>query len=137
MSEDNPKMRSMFGGESSGGFFGLPVAQPGEIGDADIVLIGAPSATPYESVGPYCAGAPDAIRSAFGWPGVLDHHDFDLGGKVLVEGVSAVDWGNLIFGGLLGFLIIDPASGDMWELDERVDVSLSPVLDSPCAIPKN
>ena len=95
MSDGNPKMGSMFGGDSSGGFFGIPMAQPGDAGDADIVLMGAPSATPYASVGPYCAGAPDAIRSAFGWPGVLDHHDFDLGGKILPEGVTALDWGNL------------------------------------------
>ena len=95
MSDDNPKMGSMFGGESSGGFFGSPMAQPGDTRNADIVLMGAPRATPYASVGPYCAGAPDAIRSAFGWPGVLDHHDFDLGGKILSEGVTALDWGNL------------------------------------------
>ena len=95
MSDGNPKMRAMFGGEISGGFFGIPVAAPGDVGNADIVLMGAPSATPYTSVGPYCAGAPDAIHSAFGWPGVIDHHDFDLGGKILPEGVTALDWGNL------------------------------------------
>lgn len=41
-------------------------------------------------------------------------------------------WGNLVFGGLLGFLIIDPATGDMWELDEKVHVGLLQTPDVIC-----
>ncbi len=33
-------------------------------------------------------------------------------------------FGNLIFGGLLGILIIDPATGAMWRLDETFTVYL-------------
>jgi agmatinase len=95
MSDSSPKMKAMFGGEPSGGFFDLPMAKPGDAGDADIIIMGAPSATPYTSVGNYCATAPDAIRTAFGWPGVLDHHDFDIDGFLLPEGIRALDWGNL------------------------------------------
>lgn len=95
MKQDTPEMKAMFGGEPGGGFFDLPLARPGDTGEADIILLGAPAATPYPSVGNYCAGAPDAVRAAFGWPGVLDHHDFDIGGKLLPEGVRALDWGNL------------------------------------------
>ena len=95
MSTKTPKMKSMFGGAPSGGFFDLPVAEPGDTRDADLVVIGAPAATPYGSVGSYCADAPDAIRGAFGWPGVLGHHDFDIDGYLLPEGISALDWGNL------------------------------------------
>ena len=95
MSDSFPKMKAMFGGEPSGGFFDLPMAKPGDAGDADIIILGAPSATPYTSVGNYCATAPDAIRTAFGWPGVLDHHDFDIDGFLLAEGIRALDWGNL------------------------------------------
>ena len=94
---DRPKMKSMFGGRPAGGFFDLPVQTPEDTGNADLVLIGAPAATPYPSVGNYCADAPDAIRAAFGWPGVLDHHDFDIAGKLLPQGVNAVDWGNLAY----------------------------------------
>lgn len=90
-----PSMQAMFGGDTAGGFLGLPVHQQGDTDNAHIVIMGAKSATPYTSVGPYCHNAPDAIRSAFGWPGVLEHHDFDLGGKILQEGVHAIDWGNL------------------------------------------
>ncbi len=100
MSETKPpKMGSMFGGQAGGGLFDIPTASLDQVENADIVVIGAPSATPYPSVGPYCADAPDAIRSAFGWPGVLDHHDFDLGGKIFAEGTKAVDWGNLDYSG--------------------------------------
>ena len=95
MNESPPEMKAMFGGEPSGGFFDLPLARPGDTGDADIILLGAPAATPYSSVGHYCATAPDAIRAAFGWPGVLGHHDFDLDGFLLPDGVRALDWGNL------------------------------------------
>ncbi len=95
MSSQSPKMKSMFGGTPSGGFFDLPLQSPGDTGDADIVLIGAPAATPYASVGNYCAEAADAIRGAFGWPGVLGHHDFDIDGYLLPDGIRAIDWGNL------------------------------------------
>ena len=95
MNEPSPKMKTMFGGEPGGGFFDLPLTKPGDTGDADIILLGAPAATPYTSVGNYCATAPDAIRSAFGWPGVLEHHDFDIDGFLLARDVRARDWGNL------------------------------------------
>ena len=95
MSDSSPEMKAMFGGSPGGGFFDLPLAQPGDTRDADIILLGAPAATPYASVGNYCAAAPDAIRNAFGWPGVLQHHDFDIDGYLLPEGVQALDWGNL------------------------------------------
>ncbi|MFT5115675.1 MAG: agmatinase [Parasphingorhabdus sp.] len=90
------KMNAMFGGDGGRGFMGMPSANPGQVKGADIVVVGAPCTTPYVSVGPYCADAPDAIRSAFGWPGAMSHHDFDLDGPVLVNGMTAVDWGNLV-----------------------------------------
>ncbi len=95
MISKTPKMKSMFGGTPTGGFFDLPTTAPGEVGDADIIILGAPAATPYASVGSYCAAAPDAIRGAFGWPGVLGHHDFDIDGYLLPEDIKALDWGNL------------------------------------------
>lgn len=88
-------MNTLFGGKTEGGFLGLPTASPGDAADADIVIMGAPSATPYQSVGPYCAGAPGAIRSALGWPGAIDHYDFDLHGKILADKIRAVDWRDL------------------------------------------
>jgi agmatinase len=95
MTTDAPKMKAMFGGKPTGGFFDLPLVNPGDTSGADIIVLGAPAATPYTSVGNYCADAPDAIRSAFGWPGVLGHHDFDIDGNLLPDNVHAVDWGNL------------------------------------------
>jgi len=32
--------------------------------------------------------------------------------------------GNILFGGLVGILIVDPATGAMWQLDSRVTVNL-------------
>lgn len=88
-------MQQMFGGDTTGGIFDIPGQPVGQIEDADIVVIGVPIATPYQSVGPYCAGAPRAIRSAFGWPGVLEHYDFDTGGALLSENTNAIDWGDM------------------------------------------
>jgi agmatinase len=95
MSNKTPKMKSMFGGEPTGGFFDLPLKTSEDTTEVDIVLLGVPSATPYTSVGNYCADAPAAVRSAFGWPGVLNHHDFDIDGFLLDEKTIAVDWGDL------------------------------------------
>jgi agmatinase len=63
---------------------------------AQIVLMGAPCATPYPSVGAYCAGGPDAIRRAGSTlAGRIGSVNFDLGGPVFPAGVTAVDLGNL------------------------------------------
>jgi len=36
-------------------------------------------------------------------------------------------WGNIVFGGLIGILIVDPATGAMWKLEETKVVSLAKV----------
>lgn len=88
----------MFGGVTAGSFLGLPGATLAEGAAADIALFGAPAATPYPSVGPYCAGAPPAIRAGIAnWSGALDHMDFDLGDRMIPEGVSVVDCGDLAY----------------------------------------
>lgn len=35
--------------------------------------------------------------------------------------------GNILLGGLIGMLIVDPATGAMWKLDETVTANLNPV----------
>ena len=90
-----PKMKAMFGGQTRGGFFDLPLESISDTSDADIIVLGVPSATPYQTVGNYCADAPQAVRNAFGWPNVLQHHDFDIDGFLLNDQTEAVDWGDL------------------------------------------
>jgi agmatinase len=86
----------MFDADTSGTFLGLPVANIDDLSAADVVVFGAPCATPYASVGPYCKDAPEAIRGASAmYSGIRHHHNFDLGGPMLVEGTSAVDLGDL------------------------------------------
>ena len=37
-------------------------------------------------------------------------------------------WGNIIFGGLIGMLIVDPATGAMWDFeDENIFLNMMPV----------
>lgn len=95
MSGSGPRMTELFGGDPDAGFLDLPTGGPADGTRPDIVVFGAPAATPYASVGNYCDDAPAAIRGAFGWPGVGDHHDFDLGGPLLPDGVTAADWGDV------------------------------------------
>lgn len=86
-----PGLRDMLGGSLADTFLGLPAGQAG-----DIVLFGADCATPYASVGPYCAGGPGAIRAGSAdYAGALGRINFDLGGPLLSAGVRAVDAGDL------------------------------------------
>ena len=60
-------------------FLGLPEGLDGWRG-ARAAILGADTATPYASVGAYCAGGPAAIRVASrDWAGTADHVNFDLG----------------------------------------------------------
>lgn len=86
----------MYGATTAATFLNLPAATIAEAAKADIAIFGAATATPYPSVGAYCAGAPRAIRDGIAnWAGARDHMDFDLGGPMLPDGVSAVDCGDL------------------------------------------
>jgi agmatinase len=88
----------MFGAARSDTFMGLPAVKNLGSLEADIAILGVPCATPYASVGAYCAGAPKAIREAIaGYANNLGHFDFDLGGPPLPGSVSAADAGDLPF----------------------------------------
>jgi hypothetical protein len=45
----------------------------------------------------------------------------------LKAGVNGWYIGNLVFGGLLGLLVVDPLTGAMYRFDESVNVTLSPL----------
>ena len=87
---------TLYGAAATDTFLGLPKAGDLATLEAPIAILGAPCATPYPSVGPYCAGAPTAIRAAIaGYAANLHHHDFDLGGPIFPGPVTAVDGGDL------------------------------------------
>lgn len=91
-----PDIATMFGSGRADTFLGLPRAADLERLEARIAIIGAPCATPYPSVGAYCAGAPKAIRQAIsGYAANLRHMDFDLGGPIFPGAVAAADCGDL------------------------------------------
>lgn len=110
---------TMFGAGGAATFLRLPSADLGAI-DADAVIVGAPCATPYPSVGPYCAGAAAAIRREINTDTPdRDHMDFDLGGKVLVDGYRAVDAGDLAWNA-------EDASGNR----DRIRAAVGAILDA-------
>jgi agmatinase len=91
-----PDVGAMFGATATETFLGLPKAENLAALEAKIAILGVPCATPYRSVGPYCAGAPRAIRAAIaGYAANLHHVDFDLGGPIFPGPVTAVDGGDL------------------------------------------
>jgi len=93
---NKPDLGAMFGAGDAKTFLGLPECNDISELTADIAILGVPSATPYASVGPYCAAAPAAIRKAFSvFNANLQHYDFDMGGALMPEGSSAVDCGDL------------------------------------------
>ena len=88
-------MGTLMGSAQVSTFLGLPAAQVPDPAHAS-VIVGAPCATPYASVGAYCAQAPDAIRSAIShYAANIGHMDFDFGEPLFPYGVDAVDLGNL------------------------------------------
>ena len=73
------RLGAMYGEAGRDGFLGLPSARLGEV-RARAAILGAGTATPYGSVGPYCAEGPAAIRAAArDWAATAGHVNFDLG----------------------------------------------------------
>ncbi len=91
---------TMFGAGDVSTFLGLPsCASPDQV-TAKAAILGVPSATPYTSVGPYCANGPDAIRAAAApYAANLEHMDFDFAEPLLPGGPpDACDLGDLAHG---------------------------------------
>ncbi len=88
-------LRDMFGGSEGEGFLGVPFADP-EAPEGDVVIMGADCATPYPSVGAYCAGGPAVVRAgAAAYAGHMGKYNFDIDGPVIAEGVAVRDLGDL------------------------------------------
>jgi len=56
---------------------------------------------------------------------------FNQGTTTLNAGLDGWYIGNILFGGLLGILIVDPATGAMWSLKNRVVVPMGPATTPP------
>ncbi len=97
MTSDTPDLGALFGAAGSETFLGL--AACADVADltAPIALFGAPGATPYASVGAYCAAAPRALRDATAaLTANLERHNFDLGGPTFPHpALRPVDLGDL------------------------------------------
>ncbi|MEM6824058.1 MAG: arginase family protein [Pseudomonadota bacterium] len=90
------RLRDMLAERDAETFFGLPKLDDFRRLTQKIVVIGAPCATPYRSVGAYCSEGPAAIRRAgSALAGRHESVNFDLGGPVFPENVSATDLGDL------------------------------------------
>ena len=89
----------MFGSSGVDTFLGLPACTNLAMIKAKAAILGVPVATPYKSVGNYCANAPEAIRAAIApWAANLEHVDFDFGEPLFPGGqITAVDCGNLSY----------------------------------------
>lgn len=97
MSSDAPDLGALFGAAQSDTFLGLDAWSNVETLTAPVALFGAPGATPYASVGAYCAAAPRALRDATtALTANLERHNFDLGGPTFPDPARRpVDLGDL------------------------------------------
>ncbi len=120
MAPKEQNIGSMYGSRETSTFLGLPACSDLTALDARIAIVGAGCATPYASVGAYCADAPRAIRAAMApYSATTTHYDFDLGGPLFASGeASAADCGDLPF---------DEA--DALRNRERIRAAVSTILD--------
>ncbi len=58
----------------------------------------------------------------FSKPGYAEQH------AVIKANLSGWYWGNILFGGLIGLLVVDPITGKMWKLPPEVSANLSEQL---------
>lgn len=96
---EKPDLGALFGAGDVTTFLGLEACADLSATSAPAVILGVPGATPYQSVGAYCADAPTALRaSAARMAANIDRHNFDLGGPIY-SGTAprAVDAGDLPF----------------------------------------
>lgn len=50
---------------------------------------------------------------------------YDLGHSELSAHMNGWYWGNIVFGGVIGLLVVDPVTGAMWRMDDTLMVPLS------------
>lgn len=100
MTED-VDLGALFGAGAVDSFLGLEQCEDLSAISASAALIGAPAATPYRAVGPYCRNAPAALRAAAASLAAnVDRHNFDIGGAIFPAGsLRAVDCGDLPWDG--------------------------------------
>lgn len=53
--------------------------------------------------------------------------------SIVNSGLNGWYWGNILFGGIIGMLIVDPATGAMYKLPAGTYASLSPIPALPVA----
>lgn len=88
------QLSDMFGGGDAKTLLGFPAADVASFA-GDIGVFGADCATPYPSVGAYCAGGPDAMRAgAATYSGSHDRYNFDIGQQLLPSWCRVADLGN-------------------------------------------
>ena len=90
------RLAEMFGAGAAETFLGLPRARAEAVqAGVAAALLGADTATPYASVGAYCAGGAAAIRAgAADFAANRGHVNFDLGAPLAAEG-ALVDAGDI------------------------------------------
>ncbi len=85
----------ILGGGPAKTFLGVPACPDPARAQGRAAILGVPMASPYASVGAYCARAPQAIRAAAApYAGSRSHVNFDLGRPGWAEG-AVVDCGDL------------------------------------------
>jgi len=95
---DMVDLGKMFGAGDVTTFLGFENVTPDRLLPGDLAFLGVPGATPYASVGPYCANAPKAVRGAAAlYAANVEKWHFDLNGPVIAPGRRGVDLGDVAY----------------------------------------
>ena len=104
-----------------------PVSVTATPADAEVEITSESGAVVHKAKAPFTV----TLRSGKGY---FDGEKYTLkgtapgytGGTIILDTtVNGWYWGNLIFGGLLGFFVVDPLSGAMYRLPETIHVALN------------
>lgn len=97
MAQKESDIGMMYGSRDTDTFLGLPSCTDLKSLEGGVAILGIGCATPYASVGAYCAEAPTAIRTTMArYSAMGSNYDFDLGGPLLGPSPkSVVDCGDL------------------------------------------
>jgi len=99
----------------------------------DIKIIDKAGYTVFEGQTPTILSLDAASKSGYFNPEkytvIASKDGFQTQTTIIDWHVSGWYWGNVIIGGLIGFLIIDPLTGDMFYLDKEVNLNMSPIKE--------
>lgn len=103
-----------------------PVALSSTPTGANFVVLNEAGTEVHAGITPYTVNlrSGSGYFSSAGYRIRFDHEDYPSREIELRATMDGWYWGNILFGGLIGMLIVDPITGSMWKLPKELSVNL-------------